>query len=51
MTSINGSGAVTISQTESVRENENSKKREDKKMGRKQTGSCREKLEYRRSLN
>lgn len=35
MTSISGSGAVTISQTENVRENENSKKKEDKKEGNK----------------
>lgn len=36
MTSISGSGAVTISQTENVRENENSKKKGRQK-GRKQT--------------
>lgn len=37
MTSISGSGAVTISQTENVRENENNnKKKEDKKEGNKQ---------------
>lgn len=36
MTSISGSGAVTISQTENVRENENNnKKKEDKKEGKK----------------
>lgn len=45
MTSISGSGAVTISQTENVRENENnSKKKEDKKEGNKR-GNCRERLE------
>lgn len=49
MTSISGSGAVTISQTENVRENENnSKKKKGRQKGRKQTEKLQGKVGIKR---